>query len=191
MVATDGSPAQLQHAQPAPNVTYRHAAAEESGLPDNSVDLVTAAQALHWFDIPAFFREAQRVLAPGGVIAVWGYGDPSVDDPSVQLVVHGFNRGTLEDYWPPERRLLLAGYCTIEFPFEEIVTPSFSLEQRWSLPRLTGLMRTWSATSRFAAEHGWDPVADIEAALAREWGDPEEVRVIRWPLYLRAGRARG
>ncbi|HEU4748887.1 MAG TPA: hypothetical protein VFS56_10330, partial [Gemmatimonadaceae bacterium] len=84
--------------------------------------------------------------------------------------------------------LLLAGYRTIEFPFDEIVTPSFWLEQRWSLHQLTGLMRTWSATSRFAAAHGRDPVADIETQLAGEWGDPDEARLIRWPLYLRAGR---
>lgn len=190
VIATDGSAAQLEHALPAPNVTYRQARAEASGLPDNSVDLVTAAQALHWFDIPAFFAEAQRVLVSGGCIGVWGYGDPTVDDPQVQSVVHAFNRGTLEDYWPAERSILLAGYMTIEFPFEAIETPSFSLEQLWSLHQLTGLMRTWSATARFAAARGRDPVAEIEAQLAREWGDPNETRVIRWPLYLRAGRAR-
>ncbi|HLA14297.1 MAG TPA: class I SAM-dependent methyltransferase [Gemmatimonadaceae bacterium] len=190
VVATDGSAGQLEHAVSAPNLTYRQSPAEASGLPEKSVDLVTAAQALHWFDIPAFFAEAQRVLVSGGCIAVWGYGDPTVDDPGVQSVVHGFNRGTLEDYWLPERSLLLAGYRTIEFPFEEIVTPSFCLEQHWSLHQLTGLMRTWSATARFAAAHGRDPVADVEGRLARAWGDPDKARLIRWPLYLRAGRAR-
>lgn len=188
VVATDGSSQQLQQAIAAPNVTYRHAAAENSGLEDRSVDLVTAAQALHWFDIDAFFAEARRVLVPGGVIAVWGYGDPWLDEPSLQSAVHAFNRGTLESYWPPERALLLAGYLTITFPFEEIAAPPFVLEQRWTLHHLTGLMRTWSATTRFATGHGRDPVLEVESALRREWGDPETLRVVRWPLYLRVGR---
>ena len=188
VVAIDGSSEQLQHAIAAANVTYRQAAAENSGLEDRSVDLVTAAQALHWFDIDAFFREARRVLVPGGVIAVWGYGDPWLEEPPLQSAVHAFNRGTLESYWPPERVLLLDGYRTIEFPFDEIAAPPFVLEQRWTLHQLTGLMRTWSATTRFAKRQGRDPVREIEATLSREWGDPETLRVVRWPLYLRAGR---
>lgn len=188
VIATDGSRDQLEHAIPAPNVKYVLAAAEKSGLADHSVDLITAAQSLHWFDIEAFFSEARRVLVPGGVIAVWGYGDPSLDDPALQSSLHAFNRGTLETYWPSERSVLLAGYRTIEFPFDEIVTPPFSLEQRWTLHQLTGLMRTWSATSRFSSQHGRDPVAEVETALRRDWGDPEDTRVVRWPLYLRAGR---
>lgn len=191
VVATDGSREQLQHAIPAPKVDYRCAPAEESGLPDRSVDLVTAAQALHWFNIDAFFLEAQRVLVPGGVIAVWGYGDPSLDEPSLQAILHEFNRETLEPYWPPERSLLLAGYHTIDFPFEEIRTPPFTLEHHWTLRQLTGLLRTWSATVRYSAQHRRDPVIEVETALGREWGNPDEPRVVRWPLYLRAGSTRG
>ena len=37
-------------------------------------DLVTVAQALHWFDIQAFFSEVKRVLKNGGVLAAWTYG---------------------------------------------------------------------------------------------------------------------
>ena len=188
VVATDGSAEQLRHAVPAPNVTYRQAAAEKSGLAARSVDLVTAAQALHWFDIGAFFGGARRVLAPGGVLAVWGYGDPVLEEAPLQAAVHAFNRGTLEPYWPAERALLLAGYRTIEFPFDEVAVPTFFLEQRWTLGQLTGLMRTWSATSRFAARHGRDPVAEVEATLRRDWGEPADSHVVRWPLYLRVGR---
>jgi ubiquinone/menaquinone biosynthesis C-methylase UbiE len=188
VIATDASEAQLAHATPAPNVEYLCVPAEASGLPDGSVDLVTAAQALHWFDIAAFFDEAKRVLATGGAVAVWGYGDPVLDDERLHSIVHNFNRGLLESWWYPERKLLLAGYRSVEFPFTEITTPEFTLEQRWNLRQLAGLLRTWSATTRYSAHYGVDPVDEVEAALAKEWGAPETTRVVRWPLYLRAGR---
>ncbi len=148
---------------------------------------MTAAQSLHWFDIDAFFAEARRVLVADGAIAVWGYGDPVLDVPALQATLHDFNRGLLEPYWPPERSLLLAGYDTIAFPFAEVRMPPFTLEVRWSLAQLVGLLRTWSATARYIAENGRDPVAAVEHKLRIEWGNPDDLRVVRWPVYLRAG----
>ena len=49
---------------------YRLARAEESGLPEASAELVTAATCWHWFDRPAAAREAARLLAPGGRLLV-------------------------------------------------------------------------------------------------------------------------
>lgn len=45
--------------------------AEATGLADGSVDLVTAGQAFHWFDLPAARAEARRILRPGGRVAVF------------------------------------------------------------------------------------------------------------------------
>ncbi len=70
MIGTDASAEQIAHAERHPHVRYRVAAAEHSGLPDASIDLVTVAQALHWFDISAFYGEAIRVLRLGGTLAV-------------------------------------------------------------------------------------------------------------------------
>ncbi len=187
VVATDESTQQLAHAIPNARIEYRLAPADESGLPDASVDLVTAAQALHWFEIAAFFEEATRVLVPDGAIAIWGYGDPTLDTASLHATLHQFNRGTLEPYWLPERQLLLDGYSTVRFPFREIQQHTMLLERRWTLPELAGYLRTWSATSHYAEKHGSDPVADVEDALARDWGDPATPRIIRWPLHLRVG----
>src|SRR6476661_5086114 len=88
---------------------YLHSTRRASQVqhPDQSVDLVTAAHALHWFDIGGFFGEAQRVLVPGGALAVWCYGDPKLDDPLLDAMLYRFNRGTVEEYWPPERDLVL------------------------------------------------------------------------------------
>ena len=52
--------------------------AEAIPLPDASVDVVTVAQAFHWFDAPAALAEIARVLAPGGGLAIlWNERDES------------------------------------------------------------------------------------------------------------------
>lgn len=188
VVATDPSATQLDNATRMRNIEYQVASAESSGLPAKSVDLVTAAQALHWFDSRSFFQEATRVLAADGAIAVWGYGDPILDSSALEETMHRFNRGTLERYWYPERQLLLDGYKNVPFPFDEIPAPEFELEMQWNLGELTGYLRTWSATARYLAERGIDPVIEVEKSLTADWGDPEIARVIRWPLCVRAGR---
>jgi len=188
VIATDPSSPQIAKATAHPSVEYRVARADRSELPSRSADLVTAAQALHWFDISAFFAEAKRVLKSDGAIAVWGYGDPTLDSSRLQAQLHDFNRVKLEPYWFAERQLLLDGYRTVEFPFVEIETPIFELRAAWTLQELVGYLRTWSSTARYLEQHGIDPVSELEPALAEDWGDVERARLIRWPLYLRVGK---
>lgn len=188
VVATDASAEQIDAATPHARVEYRVAPAEQSGLASGSADLVTVAQALHWFDRPAFYREAARVLRTDGVLAAWTYGHPYLDHPAADAVFQAFYSGTVGPYWPPERALVDAGYRTIEFPFPEIEPPAFEMETRWPLAALIGYVGTWSATTRFRAAHGIDPVPRLALDLAAAWGDPEEPRRIRWPLAVRAGR---
>ncbi|MEO8576976.1 MAG: class I SAM-dependent methyltransferase [Gemmatimonadales bacterium] len=187
VVATDASDKQIAAAAQHPGVDYRVATAHESGLADHSADLVTVAQAIHWFELDAFYAEVKRVLHTGGVLAIWGYGDPVIDSVRLDRIVHDYNRGTIEDYWMPERQIILDGYTTIPFPFREVEPPSMTLQCRWTLAELAGYMRTWSATANYAAKHGGDPVAPVEAALAEHWGPVECRRLIQWPLHIRAG----
>src|SRR5262249_24385836 len=125
---TDASREQIASAALHPNVEYRVALAEESGLPDGSVQLVTVAQALHWFDLTRFYSEVRRVLSPGGVIAVWDYGIDQVEGDAVNVIAQDFYFNVVGPYWPPERKLVEEGYRTIPFPFEEIAPPHFRME---------------------------------------------------------------
>jgi SAM-dependent methyltransferase len=188
VVATDPSIAQIENAIPHERIEYRVARAEASGLPSHTIDLVTAAQSLHWFDPAAFFEEAKRVLITDGAIAVWGYGDPVMETPALHQILHDFNRRTLGSYWFAERDILLNGYRDVPFPFEELPTPELHLEVHWTLDEVAGYLRTWSSTMRYIKAHGVDPVTDVVGALAAHWGDRSSARLIRWPLHIRAGR---
>ena len=151
---------------------YRVAPAEASGLEAHSVDLVTVAQSLHWFRIDEFYAEAHRVLKPRGVLAVWSYGMQHVDDPRIDEVVQHFYSEIVGPYWPPERRLVENGYRDVAFPFEELKPPHFVMQEHWPLERLLGYFRSWSATGRYVAEKGVDPVTALGEKLSALWGDP-------------------
>ncbi len=192
VVATDASAAQIAAAPACPNITFRVAPAESSGLPDASVDLVAVAQALHWFDFDRFYAEVRRVAKPGGLLAVWTYSTLSVEGEDVEARVEDFYRNIVGPYWPPERRHVESGYRTLPFPFDEIAAPEFTMQAGWNLPELLGYFRSWSSTGRFMAARGFDPVARLEEQVLPLWKDPDARRLVRcrWRFGWHGFRAR-
>jgi SAM-dependent methyltransferase len=186
VIASDPSGGQLAAALPHPKVSYVRATAERVPFAAASFDLVGAGQALHWFDRPAFFAEAQRVLTPAGMIAVWCYGVLSVG-PTIDELLHELYYDVVGSYWPPERALVDRGYADVEFPFAEIETPRLAVEQWWTLSDLLGYIGTWSASARYRQETGGDPTDVIRSRLETAWGDAGARRLVRWPLHIRAG----
>jgi SAM-dependent methyltransferase len=189
VVATDPSTAQLAHAVSHPRVRYAAMPAERSALASGSASLITVAQALHWFDQSAFFAEARRVLAPGGVIAVWSYGVVTPQDDALDEVVRRFHGETMGPFWPAERRLVDEGYRDLALPFEPIAAPRFAMEATWTLSQLAGYLSTWSAVQRARAATGTDPVGEVVESLRPHWGTDDEARRVAWPLTLLVGRA--
>jgi len=187
VLATDASASQIGAALPHPRVTYHQATADASGIATRSADLVTVAQALHWLDRDAFYREARRVLVPGGVVAVWCYALLEIE-PAVNDVLDAFYRDAVGPYWPPERALTETGYRTIAFPFDEAPLPPLWMTAEWTLAELCGYVRTWSAVLRHDAATGRDAVAGLLGALEPLWGPADRTRTVRWPLAVRVGR---
>ena len=186
VVATDVSARQIAQAPRHPRITWRVEAAESTSIASGTVDLVTIATALHWFDHDLFYAEVRRVAAPGGAIAAWVYTPPRMEGAAGQILRH-FAFETLREYWPPERRHVEEGYRNVPFPFERIAAPPLSIVEHWTLERLAGYVRTWSSSARYRERHGSDAVATLEAELEPVWGDAPE-RKIEWPLVVLAGR---
>lgn len=186
VIATDASLAQLAHADGTNVPLYMAMTAETCAIATRSIDLVTVAQALHWFDREAFFAEARRVLVPGGMLAIWSYGLPTVA-PAIDEVLRDFHDVEVGPYWSPDRRLVESGYEGVELPFIEEPTPLIAMQARWTLAQLGGYLSTWSAVGKYRTVTGADPVPRILRALAERWGGPDDERVVSWPLTLRVG----
>ncbi len=189
VVASDGSRRQLEHARRHRRVHYRVALAEASGLPSRSVDLITVAQALHWFDLPRFYTEARRVLKPGGLFAAWCY-DLTVISPRIDSLLARYHRRTMKPFWSSRVRLANNHYRNIPFPFRELEAPSFTAEACWNLEEVMGYLMSWSSTQRFLDVRGYSPTDTLREKIHAAWGDPSSRRRVLWPLYLRLGHAR-
>lgn len=187
VVGTDGSVEQLRHAQRARGVVYVANLAEQPAFRDGSVDLVTAAQAAHWFDHERFYPQVRKVLRPGGALAIWTYGLASIE-PEVDAVITDFYSRVVGEFWPPERKYVDAGYRTLPFPFEPVPTPSLRLELQWDLDALIGYLSTWSAVQRYTNARGSDPLGELRERIAPAWNSGDAVKSVVWPLYLRVGR---
>jgi ubiquinone/menaquinone biosynthesis C-methylase UbiE len=187
VLATDPSEQQLANAKQHPRVEYRLGSAEASGLTDRSVDLSVAAQAAHWFDLPAYYAEVRRVTKPGGIVALITYGNMVADEAVLRLLQH-FYKDVTGPYWPPGRKHVEEGYRSFAFPFGELPTPQLEIHREWDLPATIGYVETWSATTALRQAKGDAPIEKFRRDLAEAWGSKETVRLIRWPLSIRLGR---
>jgi SAM-dependent methyltransferase len=185
--ASDPSAAQVAAAPADGRIAWRVEPAEACSLADASADLVTVAQAYHWFDHARFCAEARRALRPDGVVALWTYGLSQVN-AAVDAEFARLYDGVLGPYWPPERRHVENGYRDLPFPFAEIAAPPFAMRLLWTLPQYLAYLRSWSASERHRQATGRDAVTAASAAMAAAWGDPAQPREVRWPLSLRVGR---
>ena len=187
VIATDVSAEQIARAPARPNVRWLVAPAESAPIESASVDLTTIAQALHWFDHDRFYAEVRRVSARGAAIAAWTYAPPRMDG-NLGAALRHFAYETVGAYWPPERQYVETEYRTIPFPFQRIEAPALSIREEWTPEQVAGYARSWSATARYVAARGEDPVVGFEEELRSVWGDPSKRKTIMWPLILLAGR---
>lgn len=187
--ASDQSPQQLKNVFPHERIRYHLEAAEAPlSLDDGSVDLVTVAQALHWFNFEKFYAQVKRVLKPQGIIAAWAYGLPMVS-PAIDQILKAFHDETVGKFWLAENRLIDSEYSTIPFPFVEIEAPPFYITQEASLDALAGHVSTWSATQKYMEHFQENPIPWLMEKLNTVWqSSPESPKELRWKLILKIGK---
>lgn len=186
VIATDPSAKQIAHATQHPKVEYRVDSAEKSTLNYQSVDLVTSAQAFHWFRQTEFFDEVHRVLKPQGVLAFWCYGLAQIS-PEIDQIVMKLYRDILGDYWEPERKQVEEGYRNAYLPMKEITPQKFEMTAEWDLEHLVGYLNTWSALQAYIKKNQTNPLEELFNSLQEAWGS-NKTRTVKWELALRVAR---
>ena len=182
---TDISDDQLKNAIQKDNITYRNERVEQTSFTDQSIDLITVAQAIHWFDFDAFYKEVRRVARPGALFAAWTYNLLKLT-PSVNEVIDHFYYEITHKYWDAQRAYVDAGYKNIPFPFEEIPAPEIWITKTYTQQQLLGYLRTWSGVKNYIKTGNKDPTDLILKDLTHAWGNAEKLEV-KWPVFVRAG----
>lgn len=183
--ATDISQKQLDQAEKASNIIYKLERAEQTSFEDNTFDLITVAQAVHWFDFTVFYKEVYRILKPEGVFAILGYGLFSTNERADAIISH-FYRDIIGPYWDAERRYVEENYQTIPFPFKEIETIPWTNDFEWTAGQLLGYLESWSATQHYKNKTGINPVDLVRGELSLVWEASD--KKVHFPLLLRVGR---
>lgn len=182
---TDISQNQLSHAVQKDNITYLLESSDKSSFADQTFDLITVAQAIHWFDFEAFYAEVKRTLKPGGVLAVFGYGVMMIDE-EVDPVIHKLYKSILGTHWDEERKFIDEGYLTIPFPFKELLAPEFFITTYWNFDQLIGYLNTWSAVQHYKKANDSSPLDLVSSELQEAWGDGQ--KEVKFPILLRVGQ---
>ena len=185
--ATDVSENQISLAVRKPNIQYSVGRAEKTNFKDRSFDLITVGQAIHWFDHEAFNQEVQRVLKPGGVLAVWGYGLLRIH-PEIDPLLDHYYQHIIGPYWAPERKHVDTHYQNIPFPFKEIKPSTvFYIKPNWTLDDMEGYLRTWSSLQTYHKSYDIDPVPSLIREV-KDTGHWEESLEVRFPIFCKVGR---
>jgi len=186
VIGIEPAEAQIAKATPHPQVEYRVAPAEATGLADASADLAVAAQAAHWFEWPRFVAEVGRIAKPGGLIALVSYGNFLVDgvpDPDIEHYHHV----VVGPYWPPGREHVENGYRDLVLPWPVVEAPEIEMTLEWTRDDLVGYVSSWSATARLIADRGPAEFEALRARILERW--PADRRLeISWPLTIKLAR---
>lgn len=182
---TDISENQIANAIKKDNIIYKIMNSEDTIFPEQQFDLITIAQAIHWFDFNKFYSKVKVYLKPNRIIAAIGY-DVIKIDPACDRIINRLYADILNNYWDSERKYIDAHYKTIPFPFKEITSPEFMQKAIWTFEQLTGYLNTWSAVQHFIEKNKQSPLELIISELQRAWGASKK-KEIYFPVFIRIG----
>lgn len=188
VIATDINQSQLDVAAQLKNINYICSSAEHTPITTGSISLVTIAQALHWFNFPAFYQEVKRVSSPDGVIAAWCYSLGTFGNDLDDIIKKLYYEILGAEFWPKERFYIDEHYQTIPFPFTPIVGPQFYINKKLTFSQFIGYLSTWSAVKEYQLRQQKNPIELVYDDLQSHWGDINSGQIIHWPLHCLFGR---
>lgn len=185
--ATDLSQKQIDNAVKVENIEYSVQPAEKTSFEDNLFDLITVAQAIHWFDFDAFYQEVRRVAKPNATLAVWGYGTLSVEHEDIDKLLKNFYWNIVGKYWDKERQHIDNQYNTVPFPFENAIEHAFSMTFNWHRHEFEGYLNSWSSVQNFIKTEGYNPIPTLMLDIEAYWGE-FDMQVIYFPIFLKIAK---
>lgn len=187
IIASDIDQKQLDFAHDFENVEY-HCFAEKIPILENeSVDLVTVATAIHWLDQKKFFKESDRVLKKGGILAVWGYDGKSLHQ-DLDEVLDNIIKDYLDPYYSHHIQIAFDKYRAVEYPYDAIETPDFYVEIEFSYEQLVNYILSWSSSQNYMLKQKKSPLPLFEKMLKSAWGDLNQTKNLKWDIHTYIGR---
>ncbi|KAK8382505.1 hypothetical protein O3P69_015415 [Scylla paramamosain] len=185
------------------NVSFKVSGAETLPFPSRSLQVITTGQACHWFDLPKFYAEADRVLVSGGVLALYGYLFPlpifgEVSDQLAEIVNDVYNKET-KGYWGDGRKDVDEAYTDPKFiPLYQdfIRNDSYYTDKAVSVTDLTGYISSWSGFQNYRTQNGdeaaFDMLQNFQNRIMSVLGvstAPEDTQLIlRYKYFIIMGR---
>ncbi len=186
VIATDLSQNQIDNAFKGQNIEYQVQAVEIANFGNERFDLITVAQAIHWFDFDRFYDVVKSHAHTETIFAVIGYGRVKIN-PEIDSILDKFYFEVIGSYWDKERRYVDDEYKSIPFPFDEINAPAFTIDLEWNIHHFEGYINTWSAVKHFVKANGYNPVEGLIGEISNFW-KPNKVKQVCFPILLRIGK---
>lgn len=185
--ATDISKNQISIAEGNSNITYTVQRAEKTSFEDDTFNLITVGQAVHWFDFKAFNKEVKRVSKNQSILCIWGY-DLLRIEKDIDTIIDTFYTSIIGPYWNTERKHIDSQYRSIEFDFKELESPKdLKIDTKWNRNNLIGYLNSWSSVQHYLKQNnGENPIDKIETELKELWKE-NEVKEVQFPLFMRIG----
>ncbi|UKZ76885.1 hypothetical protein TrVFT333_004600 [Trichoderma virens FT-333] len=136
---------------------------------DSSVDLITAANAAHWFDMPRFWLAAARVLKPGGTVALWTSGEvrahPSMPNAAaIQAALDDHSETYLKAFYVPGNYMVRNRYADLPLPWS-------IAQQIEAFDKESFVRKEWATGEKFVAGESEVDLDTFEKIMAS--GSPQ------------------